>query len=218
MITKKPGILRLAVTILPFYLLTGALATNTRAEIIWGNMTYFAPMPPPGASAKAKKEYEDLIKGSKKWTGTYAFDVEPIKTTKGVELKVTDISGPDPAQIGDYTYIPATLAESDYYTFDATKVQEYGPPPKGGMFPRKIGKNNISGTYYPGFLSFELTRVGSLYPGTYWTFMSTTCVGMPEPPTEILLVIGSAGTIAYYGWRRRRAQRRQRPVGPPEAF
>ena len=63
--TRKPGILRLAVTILPFYLLTGALATNTRAELIWGNMTYFAN----GNAA--------LAKASKKYTGAYAFSVEP---------------------------------------------------------------------------------------------------------------------------------------------
>ena len=90
-------------------------------------------------------------------------------------------------------------------------------PQDAGWIPKKIRREQHQGTYYPGFLSFELTRVGSAFPGTYWRFESTTCVGMPEPPTDILLVIGSAGTMAY-GWRRRREQRRQRPVGPPEAI
>ena len=87
-----------------------------------------------------------------------------------------------------------------------------------GGTPRKSGRNNFEGTYYPEFLSFQLTRVGSGYPGTYWRFESTSCVGMvPEPPTNIAFVIGSAGALAY-GWRRRREQRRQQPVGPPEAI
>ncbi len=205
MIARKPGILRLAVAILPFYLLTGALATNTRAELIWGNMTYFAN----GNAA--------LANNSKKYTGAYAFSVVP-QVTDGTttSLLLTEVSGPNPPDIGHYMNIPVSTVIGDIITFNATNVQEYAPGLRGGPV-RKSGENNIEGTYYPGFFSFQLTRVGSAFPGTYWTFESTTCVGMPEPPTHILWVIGSAGAIAY-GWRRRRAQRRQRPVGSPEAI
>ncbi len=196
---------RLAVTILPFYLLTGALATNTRAEIIWGNMTYFA------------NGNAGLARNSQQYTGLYSFNVVPVVTAGSVTgLQLTELSGPYAPDVGHYTTIPATApGNGNIITFNAMNVQEYAPPPPGGQFPRRTGMNDIEGTYYPGFLSFQLTRVGSKFPGTYWRFQSTPC--MPEPRTDIILVIGSAGTIAY-GWRRRREQRRQRPVGPPEAI
>jgi hypothetical protein len=194
------------VTILPFYLLTGALATNTRAELIWGNMTYFAN----GDAA--------LAKAAEKYTGAYQFEVEPLVADgKITTLQLTEVNGPYAPDIGHFTNIPVSEVNGDIITFNATKVQEYAPPLMPGGTPRKSGRNNIEGTYYPGFLSFELTREGSKYPGTYWRFESTSCVGMPEPRTDIILVVGSAGAMAY-GWRRRREQRRQRPVGPPEAI
>jgi hypothetical protein len=207
-ITRKPGIPRLAATILPFYLLTGALATNSRADLIWGNMTYFAN----GDAA--------LARAAKKYTGAYAFEVEPIVDDVGKTtfLQLTEVKGPYEPDIGHYTSIPVSeTAEDGTATFNATKVQEYAPSNTPGGQPRKSGQNNFTGTYFTGFLNFDLTRVGSAYPGTYWSFQSTPCTDMatPEPPTHILWVIGSVGTVAY-GWRRRREQRRQGPVGPPE--
>jgi hypothetical protein len=173
-------------------------------------MTYFAD----GNAA--------LAEASKQYTGAYAFEVEPLVDDDGkiTMLKITEVNGPYAPDIGHYTSIPVSeVAEDGTITFDATKVQEYEPSDPPGGRPRKTGQNNFTGTYFNGFLNFDLTRVGSKYPGTYWSFQSTSCTGMavPEPPTHILWVIGLAGTVAY-GWRRRREQRRQRPVGPPEAI
>ena len=148
-ITRKPGILRLAVTILPFYLLTGALATNTRAELIWGNMTYFAN----GDAA--------LAKAAEKYTGAYAFEVEPLVAEgKITTLQLTEVNGPYAPDIGHFTNIPVSEVLGDIITFNATNVQEYAPPLMPGGTPRKSGRNNFEGIYYPEFLSFQLTRVG----------------------------------------------------------
>ncbi len=205
-ITRKPGILRLAVTIPLYLIVTLALATTTQAGIIWGNMTYN-----PGTSGLSGKKYE----------GAYAFSVEPIVAQGTVtNLMITEVTGPYAPNIGDYVSIPilASQVNGDIISVNSvSNVQEYHPPAVMGGTPIKGGKDTFQGlTYYPDFLSFTVIRQGSI-PGTSWSFESTSCVGMPEPRTDILLVIGSAGTIAY-GWRRRREQRRQRPVGLPEAI
>jgi hypothetical protein len=159
-----------------------------------------------------------LAKASRKYTGAYQFEVEPLVADgKITTLQLTEKSGPFEPDIGHFTNIPVSEVNGDIITFNATKVQEYAPPETKGGTPRKSGQNNFEGTYYPGFFSFQLTRVGSAFPGTYWTFESTPCVGMPEPPTNIAFLIGSACALAY-GWIRRRKQQRQRPVGPPEAI
>jgi hypothetical protein len=160
----------------------------------------------------------ELAKAAEKYTGAYQFEVEPLVAEgKITTLQLTEVNGPHAPDIGHFTNIPVSEVNGDIITFNATNVQEYAPPLTPGGTPRKTGRNNIIGTYYPEFLSFQLTRVGSAYPGTYWSFESTPSVATPEPPTNIIFLIGSAGA-AVYGWRRRRQQRRQRPVGPPEAI
>lgn len=201
---RKTGILRLAVTIPLYLIITFALATTTQAELIWGNMKYN-----PGNSGLSGAKYE----------GAYEFSVEP-QVANGVTtgLKITEIKGPYAPNIGDFATIPIYASEvtGTTITFDSTNVQEYRPPAVPGGQPRKGGKDTFVGIYSPGSLSFTVIRNGSI-AGTSWTFETTPCK-MPEPPTtHILFVIGLAGSVTY-GWTRRREQRRQRPAGSPEAI
>jgi hypothetical protein len=205
-LTSKPGTLRLAVTAPLYLIVTFALATTTRAELIWGNMKYN-----PGTSGMSGRKYE----------GAYEFSVQTI-LKQGVvsQLQITEVNGPYAPNKGDFVNIPIPASEVSGNTIAVdlvSDVQEYHPPAVQGGRPRKGGKDTFENLLYsPGSLSFTVIRKGSV-KGTSWSFTSTPCVNMPEPPTNILFVIGTAGTIAY-GWRRRREQRRQRPVGPPESI
>jgi hypothetical protein len=175
-----------------------ALATTTQAGTVWGDLTYNA-----GKSG--------MEKAAKKYEGAYEFSVEQIvgadSTVTG--LKLTELSGPYAPNIGDFTTIPAKEGDNDIL-FDTSYIQTYSPPAEKGGTPRKAGMDKFVGTYIPytESLSFTVTRKGA-FPGTSWSFVSTSCAGMPEPPTNILLVMGLAGVTIAYGWRRRREQRRQ---------
>jgi hypothetical protein len=173
------------------------LATTTEAGTVWGNLTYFA------------NGNAGLEKGSKQYTGTYSFSVDEIvgKDSTVTGLKITELSGPFAASIGDFTTIPVTAGDNDFL-FDTPYVPTYHP--RKGSTPIKVAMDKFEGTYIPSTesMNFTVTRKGAV-EGTSWSFESTSCAGMPEPPTNILLVIGLAGGALAYGWRRRREQRRQ---------
>lgn len=50
----------------------------------------------------------------------------------------------------------------------------------------------------------------------YWSTTVPAVSTVPEPPSAVLAAYGALAGLAY-GWFHRRNQRRQRPVGPPEA-
>jgi hypothetical protein len=173
-----------------------ALATTTQAGTVWGNLTYNA-----GKSG--------MEKSAKQYEGAYSFSVDEIvgKDSTVTGLKITELSGPFAPNIGDFTTIPVKEGDNDIL-FDTPYVATYHP--RKGSTPIKVAMDKFEGTYIPATesMNFTVTRKGAV-EGTSWSFASTSCVGMPEPPTHILLVIGLAGGTIAYGWRRRREQRRQ---------